>query len=138
MGSTIKNEIKVESSFEVSHIRARTIKDATGTDFTVIINGHRRSSTIESLAAERASAVPSKRPSKNPDTIFKKLFDMAMKNPSSCHSDNSLAITEIGEGNRNSSLTIIAAICHTASAKITAKTRREVLFCHIIESVCGK
>ena len=137
IGRTIKNEMKTESSFEVSHISARTIKDATGTDFTVIIKGQSRSSIIGSLAAIIASIIPKTSPDKNPQTILRKLFETAGKKPSSCQIVKSLETTPIGVGKRKLSFTIIAAICQTVKANSTAIVRLKNLFFSIIEIVCG-
>ena len=135
IGSAIKNEMNVESSFDVSHIRASTINDATGTDFTVIINGHSKSSTIEKRAAIRARINPKIKPSEKPRMILIKLLDIARKNPSSDHMVNSLHITLIGVGKRKSVFTIIADACHTVSDISTANVRLTPLFFNIIEAV---
>ena len=115
--------MNVESSREVSHIKARTINEATGTDFIVIIKGQSRSSRMGKRAAIKARINPMVSPRKNPATIFTKLLERERKKPSSLHSVNNLAITSIGVGKRNSSFTIIAAICHTPRANMTEGIR---------------
>ncbi len=100
MGSTIRKEMKTDSLAEDNQIKARTMKEATGTDLMVNIKGHKKISTFRNFPATIPSRSPAASARKNPATIRQKLNQTEAKNPSSIHMLVNRINTATGETNR--------------------------------------
>ena len=100
MGKTIKKEMKIESSADVSQIKLIMIKEATGTDLIAVNTGQKKISNTGNFPAKIAKSTPSTSASPNPPTILIKLNQTEDKKSGSCQITASLASTERGEASK--------------------------------------
>ena len=95
-GNTIKNEIKIDKFFDDIHIRHNIIKEATGTDCIVSINGSISILKLLLFDATIAIIIPIIKAKINPDVIFIKENKIDCQKSNCTDNSNNLFKVEIG------------------------------------------
>lgn len=115
MGNTIKKEIRTDRFFEETQIRIKMTKEATGTAFTVTINGAKNCATYLYLAESAASKIPAIQAAKKPPKIrITEKVTESQKEPVQARVNNrQIAVT--GETNSRSCPIAMAQICQMRS-----------------------
>ena len=111
----------MDKFLEETQIRISMTKDATGTAFTVSINGAKNCSTYLNLAESAAKRIPAIQAAKKPPIILNRENAMDNQNSPVQASSNNLWNAVTGETNRIFCPMIKAQICHMISHTATAQ-----------------
>lgn len=115
------------------------MKDATGTDLTVIIYGQRKVSKSLNLPAANAKAVPTEAPNRKPDEILLNENRSAERKERSKIISLKRLTTSIGETSKSLSATKTLKICQRKSANTIDNAFGNIPFLRdVIEIVFGE